>query len=53
MKKYKGLNLLVSFLGLLMGIIGVMLYRELPPFWNSLMFFPIAIGYYLWFKEWR
>ena len=35
-------------IGLLIGIIGVVAFRELPEGWHLLMWIPISIGFAVW-----
>ena len=35
---------------LLAGVIGVVYYRELPQYWNLLMWIPIAIGFKIYYN---
>jgi len=39
----------IRFGGLLIAIIGVISYRELPQLWYLLSWIPISIGYYLFY----
>ena len=43
------LNLTIKYLGLMLAIIGVLLFKELSYPYSLIMWLPISLGYGIWF----